>query len=54
VASTGAIGEADKAQNPKPNVQVKDEAENDEVLIPDVEADDGANGGPMVGPTVLL
>jgi hypothetical protein len=48
VASTGAKDGAKKIQSPTPKAQVKDEAENDEVPIPNV----GTSEDEMVGHTI--
>jgi hypothetical protein len=47
-ASTGAKVDAAKTQSPNPNAQVKNEATNDEVLVPNVAANQGTMDGPVV------
>jgi hypothetical protein len=46
--------EATKPQTPKPNVQVKVRKQNDEVLIPNVEAKPDTMSGPFGSPSLGL
>jgi hypothetical protein len=46
--------EATKPQTPKPNAQVKVREQNDEVLIPNVEAKPGTIVGPFGSPSLGL